>query len=82
MSIDTVFLDIIVERQRQDEKWGEQNHPDEWWLPIMLEELGETSKAMLEVQFGMGGNRDVRKELIEAVAVGIAWLECMERRKE
>jgi len=25
---DTVLVDIYDERSRQDEKWGEQNHPD------------------------------------------------------
>lgn len=25
---DTVITDLVVERARQDAKWGEQNHPD------------------------------------------------------
>jgi len=77
-----LVLAICNERNRQDWKWGEQDHPDEWWLPILVEEIGEVAEAMLEVQFGAGGHDDVRKEVIEACAVALAWLECMVRRME
>ena len=39
---------IQIEREAQDEKWGEQRHSDEKWLAILLEELGEAAKAVLE----------------------------------
>jgi len=39
---------------------------------------------MLGVHFGYPGvtQADVRKELVETIAVGIAWLECMDRRED
>lgn len=39
---------IQMERNDQDEKWGEQRHTDEKWLTILLEEIGEAAKAVLE----------------------------------
>lgn len=43
------FNDLIqMERNAQDEKWGEQQHTDEMWLTILLEEVGEAAKAVLE----------------------------------
>lgn len=43
------FNDLIQrERNAQDEKWGEQQHSDEMWLTILLEEIGEAAKAVLE----------------------------------
>ena len=43
------FNDLIqLERNAQDEKWGEQRHSDEKWLTILLEEIGEAAKAVLE----------------------------------
>ena len=43
------FNDLIqIERNAQDEKWGEQRHSDEKWLTIILEELGEAAKAVLD----------------------------------
>jgi hypothetical protein len=83
-----IFREILDERMRQWDKWGEQNHPDEWYAHIMYEEMGELSKAMLEAHFeqdypGAYPDADpanIRKELIEAVAVGVAWLECIDRR--
>lgn len=80
----SILSDILAERERQETEWGQQDHPDEWYLPIMLEELGETAKAMLEQHFvyaeAVGYEWRIRKELVETVAVGIAWLEAMERR--
>lgn len=70
---------ILSERERQNKKWGEQNHSDEIWLPILTEELGEVSKAMLETRFGGGYRESVREELTHVAAVALQWLECMER---
>ena len=43
------FEDLVdEERKRQDRKWGEQNHDFPRWLEILLEEIGEMSKAHLE----------------------------------
>ena len=39
---------IQLERNAQDVKWGEQRHTDEKWLTILLEEIGEAAKAVLE----------------------------------
>ena len=75
MALDSVILTIIAERARQDAKWGEQNHDDLYWLGILMEELGETAKALIE-----SDNTKAREELIHTVAVGIGWLECIERR--
>lgn len=72
--------EVMAERARQDAKWGEQNHTDEGWLPILVEELGEVSKAMLEHKYGDGSAEDIRKELVQTAAVSLAWLECIERR--
>jgi NTP pyrophosphatase (non-canonical NTP hydrolase) len=73
-------MEVMAERARQDEKWGEQNHDDPWWLAILVEEVGEAAQAMLEATEEAGDPRRLRKEVVEAVAVGLAWLECMERR--
>ena len=43
------FYDLIaIERNRQDEKWGEQHHSNDKWTAIATEELGEIAKAGLE----------------------------------
>ena len=43
------FNDLIqIERDAQDGKWGEQHHSDEKWLTILMEEVGEAAKAVLE----------------------------------
>lgn len=69
--------EIMEERARQDKKWGVQNHPNLYWLGILMEEVGEAAKALIE-----GKLDELYKELIQVSAVGLAWLECMKRRKE
>jgi NTP pyrophosphatase (non-canonical NTP hydrolase) len=74
---------VLAERHRQDIRWGEQNHPDEWWLAILTEEVGEVAMAILHDEFGSGnGGEDehqVRREVVQIAAVALAWLECLAR---
>jgi hypothetical protein len=73
----TIFDLIIEERKRQDIKWGaDRMLSDGEWLKIETEEIGEAAKASLE------GSPAVYTELIQAAAVLVAWLECIERRNQ
>lgn len=67
---------VLKERERQDLKWGQQNHDPGKWSLILTEELGEVSKSALE-----GDRANYLTELVQAAAVLVAWLEC-ELRKE
>jgi NTP pyrophosphatase (non-canonical NTP hydrolase) len=75
-NFERVMGQIKQERERQNEKWGDQDHTDEMWLAILLEEVGEVAKDL--VQTREKGSSDaylIKKELIHAVAVGVQWLE-------
>ena len=64
------FNDLIqIERNAQGAKWGEQNHSDEKWLAILLEELGEASKAVLE-----GDEVGLLEEVVQVGAVLQHWV--------
>jgi NTP pyrophosphatase (non-canonical NTP hydrolase) len=68
-------LDAIdIERNRQDYKWGEQNHPNLFWLSILAEEFGEIGKSINEKDFC-----NMKSEIVQTAAVCVAWLECLER---
>lgn len=44
-----ILFDIIYkEREKQEYKWGVQNRSPEQWLIILMEEVGESAKAILE----------------------------------
>ncbi len=83
MILREIFQEIISERERQDNKWGEQNHNPFTWLTILGEEYGEACKAVLEAHFdgyGITGDySDYRKELIETATVAVAAIECLDR---
>lgn len=71
-------LDLIrTERMRQEKRWGEQNHSDLYWLGILMEEVGEVARAIIE---GYGWEKDRDKELIQVAAVAVAWMEAIDRR--
>jgi hypothetical protein len=75
MTTHDILLVVASERARQDAKWGEQNHDDLYWLGILMEEVGEAAKDVIE-------NRSPHKELIEVAAVAVAWVEAITRRKK
>ena len=68
---------ILSERNKQDVKWGEQNHDIYKWLAILGEEIGEVNKAALEDQYD-----EVIDELIQIAAVSIAMIESLDRNRK
>src|SRR5512146_893176 len=78
-----VLADVGVERDLQDEEWGEQNHEPEIWLSILTEEVGELATAMLKARFAQYEHRkvrDMRREAIQVAAVAVAFVEYLDRR--
>lgn len=69
--------DVKSEAMRQNKKWGEQNHDDGKWALILLEELGETAKDILEKN-----PRNADKELIESATVILQWISCRRRNRK
>lgn len=65
---------INIERQQQDNKWGIQSHKDIVTLAIVLEEIGEVAKEIVE-----DNRTDTDKELIQVGALIKAWLTSINR---
>jgi len=78
---ETIFAEVSKERDRQEAKWGEQNHEPFTWLAILGEEVGEANQAAVQAFF----DRDVEKwkrydkELVQIAAVAVSMLECLAR---
>ena len=68
---------IIDERDRQDEKWGLQDHTLPMWLTILMEEVGELAAAVLGECFGTDKHPELdwQKEAIQVAAVALAMVE-------
>jgi len=78
--------DVLAERSRQDEKWGEQNHHPMVWMGILGEEFGELCQAVNETTFDngpaekvKGGYDNMRAEAIQVAAVAVAFVEMLDR---
>jgi len=74
---------VRIERTRQDDKWGEQNHNPQVWLSILMEEVGELASATL---FSMSGikkhpDKKIGNEIIQIAAVCKAMWESGERNR-
>lgn len=67
---------IKKERERQDKKWGIQNHNIFKWLAILGEEVGEANKSALENNY-----QEVISELVQIGAVTVAMIESLERNR-
>jgi NTP pyrophosphatase (non-canonical NTP hydrolase) len=79
----TAAKSIAEERDRQNAKWGVQNYTPEWWLAILMEEVGELAQAILETHFDngtdLGGIDNIRTEAVHSAAVAMALVECIDR---
>ena len=73
--------DVRQERKRQDAKWGEQNHDPLLYLAVLMEEVGECTQAALHLRFGGSQAPYVRDEAVQAAAVALAIIECLDRGK-
>ena len=85
-----VLAEVSYERDRQDQKWGEQNHSPFHWLVILMEEVGEASKeacesyvrrhqrfpTVKEIRFSR-----YRAEMVQVAAVAVAAIESLDRGK-
>jgi len=67
---------VYKELQRQELKWGEQNHSQADWFVILGEEVGEVARAIFEKQ-----TDNYREELIQVAAVCMAALENYDREQ-
>lgn len=81
--------DVLAERRRQDEKWGEQNHDPFVYLTVLMEEVGELAQAALHLRYPKGGattsnafyaaQAHLREEAVQTAAVALAMIECLDR---
>lgn len=90
-----ILKEIQSERERQNKKFGPQNHSPMIWLPILTEEVGEASKEALEHHFKYKPKSGdeltpelqqarlmrYRKELIEVAAVAVSMIQSLERNE-
>jgi NTP pyrophosphatase (non-canonical NTP hydrolase) len=83
---EAVFDAITDERRRQVEKFGDQSgNPDERWLTILTEEVGEIAEAVLDYDSArlnapaaFAAGLHLKEEITQAAAVLVAWLETWE----
>lgn len=74
----SVRCSVEAEMDRQDWKWGQQDHADLYWLAILTEELGEVARALVEDD----GDGDLTgEEITQCAAVAMQWLESRRRRE-
>jgi hypothetical protein len=70
-SMQEVLTAIIRERKAQDDKWGEQNHPDGTYATEISKFDADTARELCDIRFkaGEGAWADIaREEFYEALA--------------
>ncbi|CAM4156265.1 hypothetical protein [Deinococcus marmoris] len=87
-----VLGEVLAERQRQDAKWGQQDHDPSTWLMVLAEEVGEANQAVFETLFPTYDKRaaqhgprtlaEYRQELIQVAAVAVAAIESLDRQDQ
>lgn len=77
-----VLRAIEEERERQEEKWGQQHHSSAEWLVILQEEIGEACKEIIQDPLAIDTITPIKaltEELVQATAVLVNWLEDRQR---
>lgn len=64
----SVLDEVFREREKQDEKWGTQNHTIPEYLMILGEEVGEANKEALDVYFR---NKKIDEMTVSDIEQGI-----------
>ena len=84
-----ILLEVLIKRNKQDEKWGVEDHLPDKWIAILAEELGEAAKAGLEaypVTDRLVSRRQAMKEwrdeLVDVMATAMAAIESYQREWE
>ena len=72
---------VLLERVRQDDKWGEQNHDAITWSAILTEECGEFAQAALQRKFGGPAADGLLNEAIQCAAVALQIVEWIDRNR-
>ena len=75
------IAEILEERNRQNEKWGEQNHDPFTYLTIFIEEAGEFAESALHSLFGGSAATGLYGEAVQMAAVAMAIVESLNRDK-
>lgn len=73
---------VITERQRQDKKWGQQNHDPLNWEPILHEETGEASQEVCRITWDHASTDHWLSEMVQVAAVAVAAVESELRRRD
>ena len=74
----TVLEQVLLEREKQDLKWGDQTfNSDDHWTVILTEELGEVAREVYEKN-----ESDMYTEIIQCAAVCFAWAEAFTNRSK
>ena len=89
-----ILDDIQKERQRQTEKWGEQNNSYPKWISILTEEVGEAAKEANDYEYLLDKINNptfdsvllnqtlinLREELVQVAAVAVQIIEEIDKQ--
>ena len=70
-----ILENVFDERKRQHSKWGQQDHDEDRWMVILMEEVGEVARAVFE-----DDPANYREELVQVAAVAVAAIESFDRK--
>ena len=87
--MEKTLQDVRDERQRQTEKWGEQNNSYPKWISILTEEVGEAAKEANDYEYLLDKINNptfdsvllnqtlinLREELVQVAAVAVQIIE-------
>lgn len=77
--------DVIEERGRQEDQWGDQNHHPAYWLAILGKQVGQFGSTVLDREWespdhtGVSADMKMRHEAVQVAAVALKIIEVIDK---
>lgn len=81
MTKQEIIDSVLEERKSQTSKWGNPHRPNGDWFKIFAEEFGEVAECIVNLEVPPITDKqlefkiELRKEIIQCMAVCMSWLE-------
>lgn len=82
MEYDNILLEVIQERERQDEQWGGPEHDDSHFIYEWLQFIDDQYEKGMHEWICGGGRNKIRARLVKIAALAFAGIESIDRNGE
>ena len=78
-SIKDVLSLVRVRREEQKSSFDDSAYTYEYWLAVLMEEVGEVAQSVVDKPCGLEDNAELKRRLVQVAAVAVAMIERIDK---